>query len=215
MKYKSRSKCRRERDILVRCPEGDEDLETGDVCRVVPYLYTKTTGSLKREHEGMLCPDVKEFYIEQGTLNRNIEVSSRANIADKDGSRKQHGVFSRRLIPAGSRICPYVGEVYHRCPTKGRYVMRIHEELYIDAEYDLFDVGYLYFQDQDSVNCLASPPNYGRYINTIYPDDMKHSTYHFNCAFIADESGLDVVWVEALEDIPQGTELLVDYGICV
>ena len=92
--------------------------------------------------------------------------------------------------------------------------MRIHEDLYIDPEYDLYDIGYLYYHDPETVSSLASPPNYARYINTIYPEDQDSTRSHqFNCAFIADESGLDVVWVEALIDIPEGTELLADYGM--
>ena len=47
---------------------------------------------------------------------------------------------------------------------------------------------------------------------TPYPEGELSGGYAFNCQFVGDESGLNVVWVEAIVDIPAGVELLVDYG---
>ena len=130
----------------------------------------------------------------------------------KDGLNEQQGVFSRRPIPAGTKICPYVGEIYKRQPKHGEYVMEVSACTYIDAEHDPVDVGYLYFLDAAVSDVLCCPPNYGRYINTIYPGDVLIGAYSYNCSFRGYESGLVVVWVESLVDIPAGVELLVDYG---
>ena len=84
--------------------------------------------------------------------------------------------------------------------------------MYVDAEHHPVDVGYIFYLDEGVADSLSIPPNSGRYINTIYPEDELTGEYSFNCYFVGDASGLSVVWVVALVDIPPGVELLVDYG---
>ena len=90
--------------------------------------------------------------------------------------------------------------------------MEVSKDLYVDAEHDPYDVGYLYYLDDSVSDQLRSAPNYDRYINTIYPEDVSLGEYSFNCTFVGDDTGLSVVRVVALVDVVAGTELLVDYG---
>ena len=60
---------------------------------------------------------------------------------------------------------------------EGKYVMEVSKDLYVDAEHDPYDVGYLYYLDDSVRGQLRSPPNYGRYINTIYPEDVSLGGY--------------------------------------
>ena len=167
---------------------------------------------MSREHQQLLSEEVKAFYLEHGAINRYVEVRSDYNIANKLGDNSEKGVFALQDIPAETKICPYVGEVYTQQPSKGKFVMEVSADLYVDAEHDPYDCGYLYFLDADAADGLRNPPNYDRYINTIYPEDELTGEYSFNCDFEGDSSGLSVVWVVAAIDIPAGVELLVDYG---
>ena len=51
--------------------------------------------------------------------------------------------------------------------------------MYVDAEHHPVDVGYIYYLDKDVADGLSSPPNYGRYINTIYPEYELTVRVHF------------------------------------
>ena len=105
-----------------------------------------------------------------------------------------------------------MGEVYQKQPRTGKFIMEVSEDVSVDAEHDPYDVGYFYYLDPELSKGLHNPPNYGRYLNTIYPEDLELGCYSYNCSFMGDESGLNVIWVVALVDIPANTELLVDYG---
>ena len=147
----------------------------------------------------------RDVYRAQGTSNRYVEVRSDYNIANKLGANEEKGVFSLQHIPAGARICPYVGGIYDTPPKEGKFIMEVSPDMYVDAEHNPVDVGYLFYLEEGA-------SNYGRYINTIYTEDELTGECSFNCYFEGDESGLSVVWVVALVDIPPGVELLVDYG---
>ena len=173
---------------------------------VLSLLFTNSQGSLRQEHQ-------QQFYREQGPATRNVEVRSGCSIANKLGNNREKGVFSIQDFPAGTRICPYVGEIYARPPKKGKYVMEVSRTLtWMQSMHDPYDVGYLYYLDDSVRGQLRSPPNYGRYINTIYPKDVSLGDYSFNCAFVGDDTGVSFVWVVALVDVVAGTELFVDYG---
>ena len=166
---------------------------------------------LAREHQDQLSMNVEMFYKEHGASNRYVEVRSTCNIANKLGTNEEKKLFSILPIPTGTRICPYVSEIYTKQPKEGKIVMEVSSEMFIDAEHHPVDLGYLYYLDVDVAADLRIPPNYARYINTIYPEDKLSGGYAFS-QFVCDESGLNVVWVEAIVDIPAGVELLVDYG---
>ena len=156
--------------------------------------------------------NVEMFYKEHGASNRYVEVRSTRNIANKLGTYTQKGLFSILPIPTCTRICLYMGEIYTKQPKKGKFVMEVSSEVFIDAKHHPVDIGYLYYLYDDVAAGLRSLPNYARYINTIYPEDELSGEYAFNCQFVGDESGLNVVWVESIVDSPAGVELLVDYG---
>ena len=105
-----------------------------------------------------------------------------------------------------------MGEIYKKQPKTGKFIMEVSQDVLVDAEHDLYDIGYLYFLDPEFSKCLHNPPNYGRYINTIYPEDLELGCYSYNRSFVGDERGLNAIWVVALVDIPANVELLVVYG---
>ena len=108
-----------------RCPEGDSDEDNGE-CMTSPFLFTCTTGMLAREHhQEQLLMDVEMFYREHGASNRYVEVRSTCNIANKLGNNTVIGLFSILPIPTGTRICPYVGEIYTKQPKEGNFVMQV------------------------------------------------------------------------------------------
>ena len=98
-----------------------------------------------------------------------MKVRSGINIANKIGDNEEKEVFSLCPIPAGTRISPYVGEIYKKQPRKGKFTMEVSQDVFVDAEHDPYDVGDLYYLDPELSKCLHNnPPIYGRYINTIY-----------------------------------------------
>ena len=203
--YGKSSAAKRKRDVQVRCPEGGS-------CSVTPFLFSSSLGSKSKEYLQQLSEDVQDFYREHCPCNKLVEVCSGINIANPLGLNSKNGVFSLCFIPAGTRICPYVGEVYKRQSSSGKYIMELSRDVFLDAEHNPYDVGYLFFLDPELSKGLKCPPNYGRYVNTIYPEDLNLKLFEYNCFFCGDESGLNVVWVVALVDIPPKVELLVDYG---
>ena len=59
--YRENSAVRRDRDINVRCPEGDSDSDGGP-WSVSPFLFTSTLGSRRVEHQQQISEEVEEFY---------------------------------------------------------------------------------------------------------------------------------------------------------
>ena len=65
------------------------------------------------------------------------------------GANKEKGVFSLQRIPAGTRICLYVGEIHDKPPKEGKFIMEVNPDMYVDAEHHPVDVGYIYYLDKD------------------------------------------------------------------
>jgi hypothetical protein len=152
-----------------------------------------------------------DFYRFHGADNKYLEVRGGVNVANPLGESDQKGVFARVNIPAGKRLCPYLGRLHATVALtnqRSQYLMRIGDEC-IDAESVLVDVGYLAMQGEWLKTPSACPPNYGRYINSISPQQPH---LHYNCYYVADEAGHSDIWVWSDVDIAAGEELLVDYG---
>ena len=209
--FHAQSAARRKRDLDCRCPEGDDD-ENGDFCRVSPFLFHRSQGTTNEvAFQQEICPQVLQFYQDHPWLNQFVEVQDGVNISNKLGTNpEQKGLFVRKLIPQGTHICPYVGELCEANPKRGAYILELHSEAFLDPEFDTHDVGYLWHLDPSQTAQAPCPPNYARYINTMYPGDEV--SYHYNCSFEPDTGGYLVCWVVALEDIQPGQELIVDYG---
>ena len=145
IKYKLKNEwlVNKAQQLLPSDPDAD-----GGVCSGSPFLFTKSQGSLRQEHQQLLSEEVEQFYREQYPVNRYGEVCSGCNIANKLGNNGEKGVFSVQDFPAGTRICPYAGEIYAKPPKKGKYVMEVSEDLYVDAQHDRYNVGYLYYCDE-------------------------------------------------------------------
>ena len=54
--YRENSAVRRDRDINLRCPEGDSDSD-GGTSSVSPFLFTSTKGSRRLEHQQQISED--------------------------------------------------------------------------------------------------------------------------------------------------------------
>ena len=203
--YRERAAARRIWERSVRCPEGQLDAHR-QLCKVVPYLHSSS-----QDARGEVCQCVLDFYHRCGIVNPYVEVRSGLNIANPLGDKpEQQGLFSLQDLEPGLRFCLYSGEVYTSRPSWGAYILEIAKDFYIDAERDTRDIGYLW--PLGSQAYLARVPhNHGRYINTVYPSDHA-AGWRFNCEFVVDESGLDVVWVQTTRAVAAGEELLADYG---
>lgn len=197
---------RRARDFAVRCPQGDSDVR-GKHCRVVPYLH-----SASLDEAPDVCASVLDFYARCGTDNPYVEVRKGLNIANPDGlSPQQKGLFALVDLASGFLVCLYSGEIYDRCPNWGAYILRVQDSVYIDAEHEKYDVGYLMSVPSHERKYHRTPYNHGRFVNTLFDENLA-AGLTYNCEFCMDESGLDVVWVKTLRPIPAGEELLADYG---
>ena len=194
---------RRERDLKCRCPEGDGD--GGENCKVAPFLFSNCRDMLCEVSE-----DILDFYRRfPGGKNTLVEVRTGSDCICHDQTGRAKSLWSTELIPKGTHICPYVGEVYDRKPRSGHYRFHFGDNYYLDAEHDRYDIGYLYV-NQLYDSSIANPPNYGRYANTVYRRNV--STHSNNCMFDVSQDGNNIVWIVATCDIAANQEILVDYS---
>lgn len=165
------------------------------------------------------CPDVREFYRAQRRMDNDyLTVSEGKNVSNPEGEvGGGKGVFAKKDIPAGTTLCPYLGhERGVPCPAseKCQYDLQLHKGYILCAREVKFDLGYLQSWDESDRLCAIKletpcPPNYGRYINTLWGDRVSAD---FNCVFSSADDGQSVMFIEASRDISAGEELLVEYG---
>ncbi len=164
----------------------------------------------------LVSQETVDFYSEHPLSNRYLEVSERANASNPDGVPGEgKGVFAKCDIPAGVRVCPYVGE-HKNCPcppeVECEYDLQMDREIFVCARNTLEDIGYLQSaypeKDHDFIKAdHPNSPNYGRYFNTAMGKGLLD-----NCLFDIAGDGLDAMFIKTSRDIKQGEELLVDYG---
>lgn len=165
------------------------------------------------------APDVSEetmdFYYQNWCDNQYLEVRESANVSNptgKPGGGK--GVFAKKHISAGTRVCPYVGQ--HRpkpCAAElgCQYDLRLEKGFFICGRETLYDIGYLMSANQERHQAfitseLPCPPNYGRFMNTASAGLTN------NCQFELAGDGLDAMFITTSQVVEEGAELLVDYG---
>ena len=85
------------------------------------------------------------------------------------GVNEVKGVFISCPIPGGTRMDSFVGELYDQQPKAGKFIIEVSRDVFIDAELDPNDVGDLFSLDPEVYRRQCSPPNYGHYVNNIYP----------------------------------------------
>lgn len=164
---------------------------------------------------------MENFYFLHPRENCWLEVSEGPNVSNPHGVQNRgKGVFAKRDIPIGTRLCPYVGSYRNApCPRSENceYDLRVTQGFCICARESLYDIGYLQtgarddsgkgLRDHSFIKMdLPSPPNYGRYFNTARG---KSTT---NCAFEIACDGHDVMYIYSTHAVAAGEELLVDYG---
>mmetsp|Transcript_21441 Transcript_21441/g.31067 ORF Transcript_21441/g.31067 Transcript_21441/m.31067 type:complete len:238 (+) Transcript_21441:105-818(+) len=197
---------RRARNFALRCPQGGLGVHD-ELFKVAPYLYSITSDDTPE-----VCAAALDFYASCGADNPYVEVRKGVNVANPDGlSPEKKGLFARVDLDSGIHVCLYSGKVLDRCPNWGAYIVHVQDSVYIDAERELHDLGYLWAIPIDERKLLKTPYNHGRYVNTLSDDNLA-AGLEYNCEFCIDESGLEVVWVRTLRPISAGEELLADYG---
>eukprot|EP00603_Paraphysomonas_imperforata_P001246 CAMPEP_0114434028 /NCGR_PEP_ID=MMETSP0103-20121206/12021_1 /TAXON_ID=37642 ORGANISM="Paraphysomonas imperforata, Strain PA2" /NCGR_SAMPLE_ID=MMETSP0103 /ASSEMBLY_ACC=CAM_ASM_000201 /LENGTH=285 /DNA_ID=CAMNT_0001603845 /DNA_START=243 /DNA_END=1100 /DNA_ORIENTATION=+ len=159
--------------------------------------------------------ETMDFYEEHSLWNHYLEVSEGPNASNKNGTPGEgKGVFAKCNIPAGVRVCPYVGK-HKNCPCPPdegcQYDLQLAPGIFICARDTPVDIGYLQtgYGDKDHTFIKAPeacPPNFGRYFNTAMAGAED------NCTFEIARDGHDVMFIETSRPIQQGEELLVDYG---
>ena len=159
--------------------------------------------------------ETMDFYSEHPFVNEYLEVSERPNVSNRDGTAGGgQGVFAKCDIPAGVRVCPYVGE-HKNCPcapeVECQYDLQLDAGIFICARDTLEDIGYLQsaYPDKDHTFIKAAhpnAPNYGRFFNTAM------GGVEDNCTFAIAGDGLDAMFIETSRAIQKDEELLVDYG---
>lgn len=98
------------------------------------------------------------------------------------------GVYTKELIPEGTVIDEYYGELYRIHHSPSRYYLEVDEGVGIDA--------------------FNFPRCYMAMIN-----DTHGTLYTINCEFICDKQA-QRAYVKTLFDIQPETELFVSYGDC-
>lgn len=165
---------------------------------------------MKPVHVPLPDPSALSFYNAHPGQNRWLEVRTGNNIT---GLAHEKGVFARCSIPPHTRLAPYLGRVCSPMST-GPYCLQVrdadNELVCIDAAEYLLDVGYLQPLSARQRTLTATPPNYGRYVNSIRPDQMQGDG--FNAIFLPDPVEGFSWLVSGQRQIAQDTEILIDYG---
>jgi hypothetical protein len=163
-----------------------------------------------------------EFYGKHAEENCWLEVSEGKNVSNPMGVKGGgKGVFAMVDIPAGTRICPYVGEVRSApCSVEEgcNYDARVHAGFYICARSIEYDIGYFSQTDSTTWNGHKGvqvkrpcPPNFGRYVNSLTEEALSDGQV-YNCSLENSDDGHDVIFITTLEFVRAGEELLMDYG---
>ncbi len=157
-----------------------------------------------------VIPSLLEFYAAHPGDNTLLQIRQGDNIT---GDPNAYGVFAKTPISAGTKLAPYVG--YAGPSTKtGPYCLLARDERSdwetLDAEDVFHDVGYLLPLSEYKKSRTQLPPSYGRFVNTIRPDQHTPDLT-FNSALEPDTEG-DFSWLVATKDVHPGQEILVAYG---
>lgn len=128
------------------------------------------------------------------------------------GSPTQRGVFARCLIPPHTKLAHYLGVVCNASAT-GPYCLQVRDAennlICLDAQDSLYDVGYLRSLTPRQKRRYPSPPNFGRYINSLRPDQQKGVEYN---ALIQSDPTEGFAWfISGPSPIPEGAEILAPY----
>ena len=160
--------------------------------------------------------ETMSFYRDHWYQNQYLEVSERPNVSNPGGeSGRGKGVFAKKFIPAGTRVCPYLGRCQSgRCApdVACQYDLQLERGFFLCAREKMYDIGYLQVTNQERDHSFITedapcPPNYGRYFNTASGADRVN-----NCSFEIAGDGLDAMFIETTYPVAAGEELLVDYG---
>jgi len=209
------------------------DFRDPNGCGCFPLLPTKTfspaisLGELEERFDQDKQEEVSaysyNFYNKHVGDNLYLEMREK-NISNPEGKKGGGwGVFAKTDIPSKTVICPYLGELFEASWKKkgnhSAYAMVIDGGVFLDAVNVKYDVGYFLYvpQAEDSRDFYdvprPSPPNYGRYINSINMTDVEQSSnFVYNARFEIDPDAHDAIWLVSTELIRQGTEVLVSYN---
>jgi hypothetical protein len=157
------------------------------------------------------APAALAFYTAHPSCNRYLEVKVGGNVT---GSTTQKGVFARCQIPPHTTLAPYLGTIRGR-DVKGPYCLQVRNAentlVCLDARDVLLDVGYLQTLFPRQRAHTPTPPNYGRCINSLRPDQLDGASY--NVTIQPDDMMEGFSWfISRQHGIPAGAEILAPYG---
>ena len=163
-------------------------------------------------------PQTREFYLEHPLRNKLLLLSEGPNVSNPEGvPGKGKGVFAACDLPADTRLCPYLGKRQSRpcsATEQCQYDLLMYKGCVACAREVLYDTGYLIVADEASLGhgikaACPSPPNYGRYFNTLFDE---RADCEFNCVFEIVDDGCDAMFIHTSRAVKAGEELLIDYG---
>lgn len=137
-------------------------------------------------------------------LNKLVQFGPRDNLIVTSAPSKGQGLFSSKLIPKGSFVCEYAGEIL----TRTEAVRRDQENKTEDKMNFVFCLNEINSVNKSSKQTFVDPSrkgNIGRYIN--------HSCDP-NCIIISTrvDSIIPKIAIFANQDIPPMTEITFNYG---
>jgi hypothetical protein len=163
-------------------------------------------------------PQTREFYQEHPLRNKLLLLSEGPNVSNPEGvPGKGKGVFAACDLPVDTRLCPYLGRRQSRpcsADEQCQYDLLMYKGCVVCARAVLYDTGYLIVSDEASLGhgvkaACPSPPNYGRYFNTLFGE---RDECEFNCVFEIVDDGCDAMFIHTSRAVKAGEELLLDYG---
>jgi hypothetical protein len=205
IKYVHKTETRRQQEIQAR----------GSTPTLAPVLSNPAPPQMgTRTRPSLRCtspppPSALSFYNAHPGYNKYLDVRMGGNIT---GSADEKGVFARCLIPPHTRLAPYLGSI-RPASTTGPYCLQVRDQvnnlICLDAMHHLYDVGYLHSLSSRQQEHTPSPPNYGRYINSLRPDQVH---LEYNALILPDPVEGFSWFYSGAEPISAGEEILADYG---
>lgn len=156
-------------------------------------------------------PSSRKFYEVYKGGNKWLELRTGGTIA---GTQDDKGIFALCMIPPRTRLAPYLGKVLPN-DSSGPYCLLVKDcnnmVICLDSQHELYDVGYTMGMSTYHKERTPTQPNYGRYVNSLTPEQQA-TGLTFNAQIVADLlEGFS--WIQSGKNpIPEGQEILVDYG---
>lgn len=126
----------------------------------------------------------------------------------------ERGILAKCHIPPHTRLAPYLGVVCD-AESRGPYCLHVkdaeNELICLDAQSQLYDIGYLTHLSAYQGARAPAPPNYARFVNSLRPEQQT-GDHSFNDILLPDPTEWFTWLTSGPLHIAADTEILVDYG---